>query len=238
MHNACMPEFHEFGKIYRLFRDVIVTEKVDGTNAAIGISLDVPYGYGDGEVVGPGIVVNTAMAHADDPDLRVGWAPVYVYAQSRKKIIMPGKSTDNFGFAGWVRDHAEELAAGLGEGLHFGEWWGLGIQRGYGLDEKRFSLFNCQRWAGTPIVESGLVHVVPTVGVDDTLDTNRVRDAAELLRARGSYAAPGFMSPEGLVIHHRQSGWNFKYTIDDGDAHKERGLVRGIELPEPVAVAA
>ena len=31
-------------------------------------------------------------------------------------------------------------------GRHFGEWWGSGIQRGYGLDEKTFSLFNAYRW--------------------------------------------------------------------------------------------
>lgn len=34
----------------------------------------------------------------------------------------------------------------LGKGYHYGEWWGKGIQRGYGLEEKRFSLFNVSRW--------------------------------------------------------------------------------------------
>ncbi|MCJ7726507.1 MAG: hypothetical protein MUP76_09000, partial [Acidimicrobiia bacterium] len=39
---------------------------------------------------------------------------------------------DNYGFARWVKDHEEELRTGLGAGLHFGEWWGQGIQRRYG----------------------------------------------------------------------------------------------------------
>src|SRR5687767_11177216 len=65
-----------------------------------------------------------------------------VTAQSRSTIITP--QNDNFGFAKWVQDNAEELKQ-LGPGYHYGEWWGCGIQRKYGLDEKRFSLFNVSR---------------------------------------------------------------------------------------------
>jgi hypothetical protein len=67
-------------------------------------------------------------------------------AGSRSQYITPER--DNHGFARWVQDDADELWA-LGEGRHFGEWWGSGIQRGYGLQkgEKRFSLFNVARWA-------------------------------------------------------------------------------------------
>jgi hypothetical protein len=104
-----MPEFVPWPKIHRLFRDVIITEKIDGTNAAIGIS-------DDGEV----------------------------HAQSRKRIITP--ADDNYGFAKWVHANAAVLAEHLGPGLHFGEWCGLGINRGYGLPEKRFALFNAARW--------------------------------------------------------------------------------------------
>ena len=52
-----------------------------------------------------------------------------------------------FGFARWVETNRERLITLLGPGLHFGEWWGSGIQRGYGLTkgDKRFSLFNVER---------------------------------------------------------------------------------------------
>jgi hypothetical protein len=66
-----------------------------------------------------------------------------VIAQSRNRFIYP--EDDNYGFALWVQQHSDELR-GLGPGRHFGEWWGLGIQRGYGLSERRFSLFNVSRW--------------------------------------------------------------------------------------------
>src|SRR5512139_3329369 len=57
--------------------------------------------------------------------------------QSRTRIITP--EDDNFGFSRWAYENKDELMK-LGEGHHFGEWWGNGIQRGYGLTEKRFSL--------------------------------------------------------------------------------------------------
>lgn len=71
-----MPDivFQEFPKLARLNRTVYVTEKIEGTNAAIGVTED-------------GIV----------------------YAQSRKRLIQPGKNTDNAGFAGWVKENEDEL---------------------------------------------------------------------------------------------------------------------------------
>lgn len=66
-------------------------------------------------------------------------------AASRNRLITPGKNTDNAGFAAWVQDNKEDLL-NLGPGRHFGEWYGKGIQREYGLDHKRFALFNVSRW--------------------------------------------------------------------------------------------
>src|SRR5882724_293770 len=63
---------------------------------------------------------------------------------SRTRWITP--EDDNYGFARWAHTHKEELLT-LGPGQHFGEWWGNGIQRKYGLSEKRFSLFNTARWS-------------------------------------------------------------------------------------------
>ena len=54
-----------------------------------------------------------------------------IIAGSRTRWITP--DSDNFGFARWGEQHRVELAA-LGPGRHFGEWWGSGIQRGYGLE--------------------------------------------------------------------------------------------------------
>jgi len=137
-----------------------------------------------------------------------------VRAGSRSRWISP--SDDNFGFAAWVQRNADELRA-LGPGYHYGEWWGSGIQRGYGLSERRFSLFNVSRWRDS---RPACCHVVPTL----VSACNDIRRAAEhgldTLRACGSMAAPGFMRPEGIVIYHSHSGQLFKVTLERDEARK------------------
>ena len=117
------------------------------------------------------------------------------FAQSRKRLITPEK--DNYGFARWVYHNAETLVTDLGEGLHFGEWWGSGIQRGYGLEKghKRFSLFNVKRWHGEPFHTPG-VSTVPIL-FEGLLDTEVIPDVMGDLQQQGSSANPGFKAPEG-----------------------------------------
>lgn len=202
--------FQAFPKIPRLNRDCVVTEKIDGTNAAIVIvpTDDPNFDYGGLDL---GIT---------SPDGQ----PLAVYAQSRKRIITPGKATDNHGFAGWVQDNITELVK-LGPGRHFGEWWGKGINRGYGLDDKRFSLFNVHRWhdrdgngAGDELTPYG-VSVVPVVGFGAFVDAPW-EDALCGLRANGSAAAPGFDSPEGVVVFHQAAKQLFKVTLEGDERPK------------------
>jgi hypothetical protein len=195
------PEFVEFASISRLSRDMVVTEKIDGTNAQVTV-------LEDGRVL----------------------------AGSRNRWITPEQ--DNFGFARWVAEHADELRAGLGIGSHYGEWWGSGIQRRYGLSEKRFSLFDVARWHSTqnqdqPIVdvpdsrciEAPCCHVVPVL-LRWTFNTARVDGALEHLAEYGSQAAPGFMKPEGVVVYHAASRTLFKKTLDKNDGHKSAEAAR------------
>lgn len=138
-----------------------------------------------------------------------------ICAGSRNRLITP--EDDNFGFARWVRDNAEELAR-LGPGQHFGEWWGSGIQRRYGLTEKRFSLFNTARWSD-PAVRPACCHVVPVLA-EGIFTTELVESAVRELRASGSRAAPGFMQPEGVVVFHVAANVLFKKTLDKDEEWK------------------
>ena len=137
-----------------------------------------------------------------------------VLAGSRTRWVIP--EDDNQGFARWVAEHADELRGGLGIGKHFGEWWGAGIQRRYGLSEKRFSLFNTARW--TAETKPACCHVVPVLyaGIFSSEIIDRV--LVELV-LKGSSAAPGFMNPEGVVIYHEAARTLFKKTAH-GDGHK------------------
>jgi len=140
-----------------------------------------------------------------------------VLAGSRNRWITP--EADNFGFAKWVQDHEDELRR-LGPGRHFGEWWGAGIQRRYGLSEKRFSLFNVARWP-EPTDLPPCCHLVPVL-YRGTFSTDAVQEAIDDLAHRGSEAAPGFMDPEGVIVYHVAGGFSFKKTVKDD--HQPKAL--------------
>lgn len=175
-----MIEFKEFPKMPRLSREIIVSEKIDGTNAQILIT--------------------------DDGEILTG---------SRTKWITP--ENDNFGFANWVESNKSEILK-LGPGRHYGEWWGAGIQRGYGLKEKRFSLFNTFKWTeNRPIC----CHVVPVL-YQGLFDTVKIDEILNDLKFNGSKAVPGFMNPEGVVIFHIAGNIGFKKTIEKDDVPKSK----------------
>lgn len=206
-----MHEFTEWPKTKRLFRDVVVTEKLDGTNSAIHIST-VPYipAFG-GFPPGSYSVIVDGVRYV-------------VTAQSRKRIITPGKTTDNYGFAAWVYEHATEIVRLLGEGLHFGEWWGRGIQRNYGMEDRRFSLFNAERYDHLNHDDAAIFDGsrLSTVAVlySGTFAEAAICQALTDLGDYGSVAAPGFMNPEGICIYHTQTRNVFKVTLDNNDAGK------------------
>lgn len=173
------PTFQPFPKIPRLNRNVIITEKIDGTNACVIVTED-------GQV----------------------------HAQSRSRLITP--EDDNFGFAAWVAENASQLRD-LGPGHHYGEWWGRGIQRNYGLRERRFSLFNVHKWGEQ---RPACCHVVPVIHVGTFPRIEDAPEALRLLRENGSCAAPGFRNPEGIIVFHTASNSYFKATLEKDEEHK------------------
>lgn len=200
-----IPRFEEFDKIPRLSRGVIVTEKIDGTNAQILIADDQKPFY----------------------HIKMDGPPVPFLCGSRTKWIFPGE--DNSGFAAWAYKNSEELLK-LGPGRHFGEWWGSGIQRGYALPkgEKRFSLFNTGRWyVGEKPAYCGeaanhapaCCSVVPVLAWGP-FSHGAVDEALAQLRERGSVAAPGFMKPEGVVVYHTAANSYFKKTLEKDEQPK------------------
>lgn len=203
-----MTEFTPWPKTARLFRDIIVTEKLDGTNAGVHITL-----------LGPAVSDWVQDGWPYPRGQYVVDGEVYaVQAQSRKRLIYPGD--DNYGFAGWVAENAPELVEILGPGLHFGEWWGRGIQRGYGLTERRFSLFNTDRHADVQDVADGVtVESVPIL-YRGPFSESRIRSALGRLAEFGSVAAPGFMQPEGVCVWHSQTRQVSKVTLDNYDVGK------------------
>ena len=166
------PEFKPWPKITRKNRAVVVSEKIDGTNALVCVTES-----GD------------------------------VLAGSRTRWITP--ADDNYGFARWVYDNADSLRV-LGPGYHYGEWAGRGIQRGYGLSDRRFYLFNSGRWNNDE-TRPACCHVVPVLGTGFEKD-GIVDRCVEDLRVNGSRVTPGFPA-EGVVVYHTASGLMQKITL-------------------------
>jgi len=192
------PEFQGFRKIPRLSRDIIITEKIDGTNGVIYIS--------------------------ETGKIFAGSKERWLWGEYQPEI-----HNDNHGFARWVKENKEELKK-LGAGFHFGEWWGSGIQRGYGLlkGDKRFSLFNTGRWVenATPPLQDekqqycpSCCHVVPIL-YNGEFEQTAILVALDELAMKGSIAAPGFLKPEGIVIYHTAGNLYFKKTIENDEKYK------------------
>lgn len=194
--NFSLPEFQPFSKIPRLSREIVITEKIDGTNAQI-------------------LITESGQ----------------LFAGSRNRWLT--LDSDNYGFCRWVNENAPTLLK-LGPGRHFGEWWGNGIQRGYGQKTKRFSLFNVKRWepvfdgeaniwavqdAVDRNLQVGFCSVVPVL-YRGPFDTDAIQHCLDLLAGSGSVAAPGFKDPEGIIIYHTASGHLFKKTIKGDEAPK------------------
>ena len=238
--------FTPFKKIPRLNRNVIITEKIDGTNAQLFIEEWGPGAPGADERDGDAL-----CKYVD------GYTPAYRFlVGSRSRWIVPER--DNAGFARWAFENAEELIKLLGPGRHFGEWWGQKVQRSYDLKEKRFSLFNTTRWGTraryidprcmvTPDVVEHKFHkgqkMCQCCESQDALDAEvggvQLRSVPllykgpwfhegtwapattiEELRKNGSSAAPGYMDPEGIVVFHEASGELFKVTIKNDEKPK------------------
>jgi len=137
---------------------------------------------------------------------------------SRSRWLQPEKNNDNYGFARWAYSHKDELLK-LGPGYHYGEWWGLGIQRNYSLKEKRFSLFNTFRWSDSLGLRPACCSVVPVLW-EGIFHTPKVWEILDDLQRNGSIASPGFTQPEGIIIYHQAAKQYFKKTVEKDEAHK------------------
>lgn len=209
-----MTDFIPYPKTPRLRREVVITEKLDGTNAAVRIVPTYRSDLGD-------------YSEGDWTFVVVDGQQYGLCAQSRKRVITP--EDDNHGFAKWAHVNARGLVETVGEGVHFGEWWGSGVNRGYGLEkgEKRFSLFNVKRWADIVAVQEDTtpvpgLRVVPTLATG-VLSDDLIDNTVEYLRTTGSSAAYGFMNPEGIIVFHTQSRNVYKVLLEQDDLPK--GLV-------------
>jgi len=195
------PEFKCFQKIPRFSREIVITEKIDGTNGIIYID--------------------------EENNIFAGSRKRWLWGSIQEEI-----PNDNYGFAKWIKENQDELRK-LGPGFHYGEWMGQGIQRGYGLKEKRFYLFNTRKWVDShnyiydelkdkkKSLAPNCCYVVPVL-FRGKFDTIFIEGILQNLTLKGSSVVPGYMNPEGIVIYHTASGQLFKKTIENDEKPKRK----------------
>lgn len=195
-------DFVHWSKIPRLHRDWEITEKIDGTNGILHWSPYRDGRFDDNKVLATNEVEGEKL---------------YLFAGSRHRWLTPGE--DNYGFAAWAKANADDLIV-LGQGRHFGEWYGHGIQRGYGMTGRRFALFDTE-WAALDPDLPPDVDVVPVLMTADGGQLNyTIRGCIEDLRLCGSQLVPGFKDAEGVVARHKQHGSRFKVLLVNDEVVK------------------
>ncbi len=173
-HYVAPDDFKKWPKTPRATGNAItITEKMDGTNAAISI-------YG-GEI------------HA---------------VQSRNRLITP--DDDHYGFAQWCHDNNDELVK-LGDGRHYGEWVGYGIQSNpHQLGERRFFIFNTFRPTDSLPDCVSQVEVLYNGAYSDEV-INRAFDDLWMAHLDSPY------TPEGIIIYNHLSKTRMKMTYKNND---------------------
>lgn len=144
-----------------------------------------------------------------------------VLAGSRTRWLTPGKQ-DNHGFAAWVKDNEEELSK-LPDGFHYGEWYGKGINHGYGLDDRRFMLFNRSRYEKLENLPK-CVELETIVGKYGDLETifYDVDFFEKESYLKGSWHVPGCMFTEGLILRFTESKRVYKKVWGISQKNKKK----------------
>ena len=134
--------------------------------------------------------------------------------QSRNKAIAPAaltgdKGSDNMGFAAWVLENEDDLVQ-LGDGHHFGEWAGPGIQKNpHNLEEKTFFLFNTFRWNENNPNKPSCCSVVPVLYTGEFNDYC-IRDAMQGLWEQETAKQN---IPEGVIVYFHKTKRYEKHTF-------------------------
>lgn len=134
-----------------------------------------------------------------------------VGVQSRSRLITP--DNDNYGFAGWVDRNKDELVK-LGDGYHYGEWAGNGIQKNHhNIDGKKLFLFNSNRWRDGRDERPAGVECVPVLweGVKTELTIPMIMDELWATAKRDGY------HPEGIVVWYHKTKRYEKYTFENAN---------------------
>jgi hypothetical protein len=111
-------------------------------------------------------------------------------------------------------DNGLHIAEKLGEGYHYGEWYGTGIQKNpHKIDGRRFALFNSNRWRDGRQERPDGFECVPIL-YEDVYTNTIIEETMQALRLRSiafSYKA------EGIVVWYHTTRRYEKFTFETAE---------------------
>ncbi len=190
-----MTEFTTFPSIPRLFREMVITEKIDGTNAQINVLEDGT------------VLAGSRSRYITPEDDNFGFARwVREHEEQLREGLRIGQHFGEWWGSSIQRGYGLEKGDKRFSLFNVKRWWSM-QNEGAGMAYD------------AALIPPECCSVVPVVYVGP-FNTDTVNYSLATLSMTGSIAAQGFMKPEGIVVFHKASGHLFKYTLDKNDGHK------------------
>jgi hypothetical protein len=192
-------EFASFNKIARLSREMVITEKLDGTNAQILITET-------------GIFAGSRTRWITPDDDNHGFAAWVNEHSEELRQLGPGR---HFGeWWGKKINRGYNLSDKRFSLFNTRRW------HAYGDSPKTYPTQD-PRISKTTTELPQCCHLVPIL-YEGPFDTNFINSTLTLLGTTGSHAAPGFSEPEGIIIFHVASNALFKKTFKNDGVPKTK----------------
>ncbi|NOS67037.1 MAG: RNA ligase family protein [Candidatus Peribacteraceae bacterium] len=178
-------------------RDIVVTEKLDGTNAQILI-----------DETGTKMTIGSRNRIITPEDDNYGFARWCKDNEAELLKLGPGRHFGEWWGAGIQRRYS--VAEKRFSLFNVGRWKSLLTPSIPGVFEG-----NVDGGIAGPLC----CYVVPTL-YEGPFNMALIDAALAQLKEHGSVAAPGFLDPEGIVILHKASGTLFKRTVKNDESPK------------------
>lgn len=188
------PEFKPFPKLSRWSRDVVITEKIDGTNACVIINEDGSFGGCQSR--------NKLITPEDD---NMGFA---TWAYSNKEILEK-----------YLGGHGHHFGEWWGQGIQ--RRYDM-KQKKFSLFNTARHTEKFKNLYDNNILDPQIgLDVVPVLWQGSMDEAHiRLQLAMQDLENNGSVASQRFMNPEGVVVFHSAGGYLFKKTFESDEKGK------------------
>jgi len=140
---------------------------------------------------------------------------IIIGVQSRTKLL--SIDDDNYGFFAWCAEHAAHIIDVLGDGRHYGEFCGPGINKNrHDLGQRAFFIFNTFVYPTIP--ESAYIKKIDLIYTGKYSDLE-IRKASFYINLRGMRFG---YCPEGFVVFYEAFGGYIKHITRSTDMRKNK----------------